>query len=62
MDQRWRKALIRHVELAKPTVLLDLATGTGDLSTALAQHMPSTQIMGTDIYQRNDGAGKGESP
>lgn len=49
MDQRWRKALIRHVELAKPTVLLDLATGTGDLSTALAQHMPSTQIMGTDI-------------
>lgn len=49
LDIFWRKELIKHVKREQPSQILDLATGTGDLSIAMARAMPSSEVLGTDI-------------
>ncbi len=50
IDIWWRKRLIRAVARHHPTDVLDLATGSGDVAFALAEHLPAgTPITGMDF-------------
>ncbi|MGZ3660146.1 MAG: ubiquinone/menaquinone biosynthesis methyltransferase [Bdellovibrionota bacterium] len=51
MDKRWRNAMLDVCESAlgrKPEVILDLATGTGDVARLMADRWPSSRVIGTD--------------
>ena len=48
-DILWRRKVARLVAALKPGILLDLATGTGDLAAAIAKASPSTRITGADF-------------
>jgi demethylmenaquinone methyltransferase/2-methoxy-6-polyprenyl-1,4-benzoquinol methylase len=51
IDQRWRRRTVRALELGARPIVLDLATGTGDLAAAiLAKHADGT-ILGVDPSQ-----------
>ena len=49
-DQAWRRLTARELRLdsARPLVL-DLATGTGDIALAIADQYPSAQVIGADF-------------
>lgn len=47
-DQSWRRKLIAIVKATKPKIILDVATGTGDLAIALADSS-AEKIVGLDI-------------
>lgn len=49
LDRLWRRALVRMVRSTSPEIILDVATGTGDVAIALAQACPATQIVGMDL-------------
>jgi demethylmenaquinone methyltransferase/2-methoxy-6-polyprenyl-1,4-benzoquinol methylase len=52
VDHWWRQRLVRVVHDAKATVLLDLATGSGDVAFALADGLPpEARITGMDFCQ-----------
>ena len=52
IDHWWRRHLVRAVHDAKPSDILDLATGSGDVAFALADSLPTTvRIMGMDFCQ-----------
>lgn len=48
IDIKWRKKVVQIVKETQPKVILDIATGTGDLAIALAQTNAS-KIIGLDI-------------
>lgn len=48
IDRGWRRKLLKLAAVARPTSVLDVATGTGDLAIALAELKP-TKIVGIDI-------------
>ncbi len=51
-DVFWRQELVRAVYDVHPDVVLDLATGSGDVAFALADSLPSsTKIIGMDFCQ-----------
>ena len=51
-DVRWRRRLVAAVRRAQPGVVLDLATGSGDVAFALARSLsPDTEIIGMDFCQ-----------
>lgn len=52
IDQRWRRATARALELGATARVLDLATGTGDLALQIAREAPSAQVVGVDPSQR----------
>ncbi|MCA9621307.1 MAG: bifunctional demethylmenaquinone methyltransferase/2-methoxy-6-polyprenyl-1,4-benzoquinol methylase UbiE [Myxococcales bacterium] len=50
MDNRWRRALVRALDvqaLEKPRVL-DVATGTADIALAIARRVPASEVVGLD--------------
>jgi demethylmenaquinone methyltransferase/2-methoxy-6-polyprenyl-1,4-benzoquinol methylase len=50
MDVRWRKALVEAVAQRQGRVVLDLATGSGDVAFALSRRLPgSAEITGMDF-------------
>lgn len=52
VDVWWRKRLVAMVKAARPSSVLDLATGSGDVAFALAKALPSeTEIIGMDFCQ-----------
>lgn len=52
LDVWWRHRLVRRVRRSRPAVVLDLATGSGDVAFALARQLPrETQIIGMDFCQ-----------
>jgi len=52
LDFSWRKILVRAVHDVRPGVVLDLATGSGDVAFALADALPaSVSITGMDFCQ-----------
>lgn len=51
LDRIWRRRVVRIVERAKATRVMDIATGTGDLAITMAKHLPSTQILGVDLSE-----------
>lgn len=51
-DVRWRRRLVAAVRHAQPQVVLDLATGSGDVAFALGRSLPAdVQIIGMDFCQ-----------
>jgi demethylmenaquinone methyltransferase/2-methoxy-6-polyprenyl-1,4-benzoquinol methylase len=50
IDKGWRKKAIKMLEPIKPKVILDVATGTGDLALA-AMSLNPDKIIGADIAQ-----------
>jgi len=52
IDRWWRRRLVQSVQRHQPNVVLDLATGSGDVAFALARGLPpDTQITGMDFCQ-----------
>jgi demethylmenaquinone methyltransferase / 2-methoxy-6-polyprenyl-1,4-benzoquinol methylase len=45
----WRKRLLREVDLGDAHLVLDLASGTGDLALAAARRSPKARIVGVDL-------------
>lgn len=49
-DRGWRRRLVAAVRGLNPRVVIDLATGSGDVALALARALPSgTEIIGMDF-------------
>ncbi len=48
IDRAWRRNVVKIARAQKPTRILDLATGTGDLAIALAKANPTARVMGID--------------
>lgn len=48
-DVWWRRLVSRRIAEEAPGVLLDLATGSGDLAQAIRRRRPATQIIGADF-------------
>lgn len=51
MDKRWRSSMLEVCESAlgrKPELVLDLATGTGDVARMMADRWPTSKVIGTD--------------
>jgi len=52
IDTIWRNRAIREMRKTNPTVILDVATGTGDFAIAAARKLKPQQIIGIDISQK----------
>ncbi|MGK0186009.1 MAG: demethylmenaquinone methyltransferase/2-methoxy-6-polyprenyl-1,4-benzoquinol methylase [Verrucomicrobiales bacterium] len=50
-DILWRKKVARLVALQDPRLLLDLATGSGDLAAEIVSTCPELEIIGADFCQ-----------
>lgn len=51
-DVSWRRRLVRAVRVGKPSTVLDLATGSGDVAFALSRGLPAgVRITGADFCQ-----------
>ena len=48
IDIKWRKKVLQIVSQSNPKIILDIATGTGDLAILMAQ-TPAKKIIGLDI-------------
>jgi demethylmenaquinone methyltransferase/2-methoxy-6-polyprenyl-1,4-benzoquinol methylase len=48
IDKKWRKKVVKLVAQKKPTTILDIATGTGDLVIAMTT-TSATRIVGLDL-------------
>jgi demethylmenaquinone methyltransferase/2-methoxy-6-polyprenyl-1,4-benzoquinol methylase len=52
VDRLWRRRLVAAVRRAHPQMVLDLATGSGDVAFALGRGLPAgVQIIGMDFCQ-----------
>lgn len=49
LDLLWRAAAVRHVVRWQPGLLLDVATGSGDLALAIEKNSPGTRVVGADF-------------
>ncbi|ALM20682.1 2-heptaprenyl-1,4-naphthoquinone methyltransferase [Nonlabens tegetincola] len=49
LDQKWRDNVVDLVAQSKPDVIMDIATGTGDLVIKMAQKTNATKLIGLDI-------------
>lgn len=49
LDFLWRARTVRMVAAKKPRVILDLATGSGDLALALRKKIPDARVIGADF-------------
>ena len=48
-DVLWRQRVVQRVAEWKPSRLLDIATGTGDLALAISRALPEVEVLGTDF-------------
>jgi demethylmenaquinone methyltransferase / 2-methoxy-6-polyprenyl-1,4-benzoquinol methylase len=48
IDQRWRRELVRRLELGPGARVLDHATGTADLALLIARSGPHVRVLGLD--------------
>ena len=52
LDVLWRRRLVHAVRRGCPSIVLDLATGSGDVAFALSRRLaPGTRILGMDFCQ-----------
>jgi demethylmenaquinone methyltransferase/2-methoxy-6-polyprenyl-1,4-benzoquinol methylase len=51
IDFYWRKRAAEIVENWQPKVMVDLATGTGDLALVLQRKLPEAEIIGADFSE-----------
>jgi len=52
IDKCWRKKIIRLVKDESPHTVLDVATGTADLSIMAARKIPGSHFTGVDISEK----------
>lgn len=52
IDQKWRRKTVRSLEAKKGDRILDLATGTADLSIMTARMVPGVSVLGVDPSSR----------
>jgi demethylmenaquinone methyltransferase/2-methoxy-6-polyprenyl-1,4-benzoquinol methylase len=48
LDKRWRRRVIKELDLRANARVLDVATGTGDLAIELAKAVPAGHVIGLD--------------
>jgi demethylmenaquinone methyltransferase/2-methoxy-6-polyprenyl-1,4-benzoquinol methylase len=48
LDQRWRRRVVKSLQLGDRPRVLDVATGTGDLAIAIARGCPGATVVGLD--------------
>jgi len=48
-DQRWRRFVIKKAQLPENGLMLDLATGTGDIAFEALKAVPSLRVVGGDF-------------
>lgn len=51
IDKRWRARAIKEMEIAENDLILDLASGTGDMGLAALELCPACYVVGLDISQ-----------
>lgn len=51
IDRLWRKRLVKLVAERKPTNIVDIATGTGDVAISMAKNIPASKIVGIDLSE-----------
>ncbi len=50
LDFGWRRRLVRAVAASRPKIVVDLATGSGDVAFALKKHLgPNVEVRGLDF-------------
>ncbi len=49
LDYGWRRCMAKLVAAHRPRLILDLATGSGDLALTLAKHCPEAEIVAADF-------------
>ena len=49
IDLIWRRAVARRVRALAPRLVLDVATGSGDLAAAVQQACPDARVLGADF-------------
>src|SRR5690554_1714063 len=49
IDIKWRKKVVKMIDVTQPQSILDIATGTGDLAINLALETQAEKIIGLDI-------------
>ena len=50
-DRLWRRRLVGMVAAEKPSMVVDVATGTGDVALAIARRMPEAKVVGIDLSE-----------
>jgi len=51
IDRKWRRKALEYLQDSKPMVILDVATGTGDLAIAAYETLHPERIVGIDISE-----------
>lgn len=49
LDQKWRDNVVKMVAAHRPEIIMDIATGTGDLVIKMAQQTDAKKLIGLDI-------------
>ncbi len=49
IDTLWRKKAIKLLKNSEPQVILDIATGTGDLAVEICKQLSPTKVYGVDL-------------
>ena len=50
-DRLWRKRLVKMVAAENPNMVVDVATGTGDVALAIARRMSEAKVVGIDLSE-----------
>jgi len=58
IDVKWRKKVVQLVADCKPKLVLDIATGTGDLAINISKNTSAEKIIGLDISEGMLNVGK----
>ena len=51
IDRIWRQRVMRIVRRSHPAMIMDIATGTGDLAIAMAKRTEGAKILGIDLSE-----------
>jgi len=57
-DIRWRKEVIRHLEVKPGDIVLDLGSGTGDIAYDIARRVPHSVVVACDFTEEMLRVGK----
>lgn len=51
IDKWWRRKCVRYLAQYEPTEILDIASGTGDLTISMAKKLKPKEVIGADISE-----------
>lgn len=51
IDKLWRRRVVRIIRKSNPDMVMDMATGTGDLAIAMARRIKDVHILGIDLSE-----------